>query len=155
MNNTAMHWLDSISVARALIFLAAAFGIFGVFLRFLPRTRKFFRVLDTLFGDPDSKDPAKQGIIKVLETHGILLQQLTNNGGSSVKDKVDKTHSTVTELSRNMKTVTEKVEQHLITSNQYMASELIDRENVWTAIHALQKKTFPPHQIEGNENEEV
>ncbi len=86
--------------------LVAAAGVLAVAVRATPRLRRWARQLDDLFGEEARPGvPARPGVMERLALHDDALRELLPNGGSSIKDTVDRIDARTEQLAQRVEAV--------------------------------------------------
>lgn len=107
------------SVGAGIIFLAAVLTAIGVVVK---KTHNGFRALrqrfaeqisDVVFEHPSFKK-IEDNSTAMMEKVAVMEKELTYNGGSSIKDKVDATNNIVSSLSMRMGNVEKQVENLIV-----------------------------------------
>lgn len=144
-----LGFLEEITIAQLVVFISIVLLLFKYLRPALGRLRQFGRMLDTWFGDPRSTNPGDWGVLKRLE----VLEQLKKNGGSSVKDKVDKIAEQQTVTSAEVTKMSAQMEQHLITSNAFWGQNILDRNVIEKRLDALEDQTYGKHSASREESD--
>lgn len=86
--------------------LVAAAGVLAVAVRAAPRLRRWSRQLDDLFGEPARPGvAARPGVMERLALHDDALRELLPNGGSTIKDTVDRIDVRTEQLAQRVEAV--------------------------------------------------
>lgn len=111
------------SIGAAIIFIAAVLTALGVVYKKIKsglhalRQRFAEQISDVVFEHPSFRR-IEENSDAMMEKVGVVERELTYNGGSSIKDKVDATNDIVSSLSMRLGNVEQQVENLIINDKE-------------------------------------
>jgi hypothetical protein len=124
---TDLRFLETVSLGEAFTAALIIYAIYKYVRVGLPRTRQFFRMLDTWFGDPRSPNPEEQGVLRRLSKLEERTRELITNHGESVKDRVDQISTRTGEMQIQQNEIAQRLEQHVSNSNVIWGSNVLEQ----------------------------